>query len=68
MDCAGEVEGAIDAVANKTVFMNWYRKEILGSNEETCSDAILVYPQSSGSTNYRNRYIRCVLLWMVCFV
>ena len=65
---ANGTQQKIDAVTNKTVFMNWYRQEILGSNEETCSDAILVYPQSSGSTNYRNRYIRCVFLWMLCFV
>ncbi|KAI0693424.1 amidase signature enzyme [Cytidiella melzeri] len=45
------------AITNKTLFMNWFQQDILGSNNETCSDAIFLYPQSSGGTNYRNRYI-----------
>jgi hypothetical protein len=49
-----------EAITNKTLFMNWFQQDVLGSNQDTCSDAILLYPQSSGRTNYRNRYIRCV--------
>ncbi|KIP02518.1 hypothetical protein PHLGIDRAFT_79016, partial [Phlebiopsis gigantea 11061_1 CR5-6] len=47
-----------EAVTNKTVFMNWFQDTVLnGTNKETCSNAIFLYPQSSGGTNYRNRYI-----------
>ena len=50
-----------EAVTNKTVFMNWFQDRVLnGTNKETCSNSIYLYPQSSGGTNYRNRYIRCV--------
>jgi hypothetical protein len=48
-----------DAITNKTIFMNWFQNTVLnGTNNETCANAILLYPQSSGETNYRNEYIR----------
>ena len=46
------------ALANKTVFMDWLANEVIKADEESCSDAIFLYPQSSGRTNYRNQYIR----------
>ncbi|KAI0776279.1 amidase signature enzyme [Trametes elegans] len=47
-----------EAIANKTVFMDWFANEVITAGDpETCADAILLYPQSSGRTNYRNRYI-----------
>ncbi|GJE97694.1 amidase signature enzyme [Phanerochaete sordida] len=47
-----------EAITNKTVFMNWFQDVVLnGTNEETCSNAIFLYPQSSGGTFYRNEYI-----------
>ena len=47
------------AITNKTVFMNWFQQTVLNGNDrETCSPAIYLYPQSSGGTQYRNRYIR----------
>ena len=53
-----------EAVANKTVFMDWVASEVLKSDPVTCSDSIFVYPQSQGRQNYRNwipgvsRYVR----------
>ncbi|KAI0653959.1 amidase signature enzyme [Cubamyces menziesii] len=46
-----------EALVNKTIFMNWFASQVIKPNPETCADAILLYPQSSGRTNYRNRYI-----------
>jgi Amidase len=46
------------AIANKTIFQNWVATQILrGNQSNTCSDAILVYPQSVGTTAYRNLYL-----------
>ena len=53
-----------EALANKTVFMDWVASEVLKSDPVTCSDSIFVYPQSQGRQNYRNwipgvsRYVR----------
>ncbi|RPD57766.1 amidase signature enzyme [Lentinus tigrinus ALCF2SS1-7] len=46
-----------EALANKTIFMDWFSSAVVHSDATTCSDSILLYPQSSGRTNYRNRYI-----------
>ncbi|OBZ69725.1 Amidase 1 [Grifola frondosa] len=47
-----------EAVANKTIFMDWFASEVVkGGVVDTCSESIFLYPQSSGGTNYRNRYI-----------
>ncbi|KAI0359644.1 amidase signature enzyme, partial [Trametes cingulata] len=47
-----------EALANKTIFMDWFANEVIKSGDpQTCADAILLYPQSAGGTNYRNRYI-----------
>ena len=44
-------------LANKTTFMNWFADEVVvGGDPESCSESILIYPQSSGGTNYRNAY------------
>ena len=54
-----------EAITNKTVFMNWFQNTVInGTNEETCSNAIFLYPQSSGQTQYRNEYIRCVVIFV----
>ncbi|KAI9149081.1 Scytalone dehydratase-like protein Arp1 [Paramyrothecium foliicola] len=47
-----------DAVKNKTIFMEWFNKEVLPVSEDKdqCSDAILLYPGSTGSPSPRNRY------------
>ncbi|KEY65841.1 hypothetical protein S7711_05847 [Stachybotrys chartarum IBT 7711] len=47
-----------DAVRNKTLFMDWFNSEVLptSDDEEQCSDAILLYPGSSGTPSPRNRY------------
>jgi Asp-tRNA(Asn)/Glu-tRNA(Gln) amidotransferase A subunit family amidase len=45
------------ALANKTIFQTWVASQLLrGNQSDTCSDAIIVYPQSVGSTVYRNLY------------
>lgn len=45
------------AFTNKTVFLNWFRGQVLGgSNNQTCANSLFLYPQSVGATNYRNRY------------
>ncbi|KAI0696652.1 amidase signature enzyme [Cerioporus squamosus] len=46
-----------EALANKTIFMEWFSSSVVQSDASTCSNSILLYPQSSGGTNYRNRYI-----------
>ncbi|KAI0827924.1 amidase signature enzyme [Trametes gibbosa] len=47
-----------EALTNKTIFMDWFADEVIKAGDpETCADAIFLYPQSSGGTNYRNRYI-----------
>lgn len=52
-----------EALTNKTIFLDWFGSEIVkGGNKETCSESIFLYPQSSGGTNYRNRYIGSVHL------
>ncbi|EKM49672.1 uncharacterized protein PHACADRAFT_214195 [Phanerochaete carnosa HHB-10118-sp] len=51
-------ERKAEAITNKTVLMNWFQNTVLnGTNDETCSNAIFLYPQSSGKTNYRNAYL-----------
>jgi hypothetical protein len=47
-----------DAIRNKTLFMDWFNSEVLSrsENKDQCSDAILLYPSSSGSPSPRNRY------------
>jgi len=47
-----------EALANKTIFQSWVTGQVLqGGQPDTCSDAILVYPQSIGATVYRNEFI-----------
>ena len=42
--------------------MNWFQSEVLnGTDPETCSPAIFLYPQSSGRGQPRNNYIRLEL-------
>ena len=50
-----------EAVANKTVFMDWWASEVVKTDPVTCSDSLFLYPQSQGRTRYRNQYGRCVL-------
>jgi hypothetical protein len=46
-----------EAVTNKTIFQTWVASQVLrGDQSDTCSDAIVVYPQSVGETLYRNLY------------
>lgn len=47
-----------DAIANKTLFMNWFNSKILVPvpDPAQCSSAIMLYVGSSGGQNPRNRY------------
>ncbi len=46
-----------EALNNKTVFMNWFQDTVIGGTSDvTCSPSIFLYPQSSGGTQYRNRF------------
>ncbi|KDQ63915.1 hypothetical protein JAAARDRAFT_165877 [Jaapia argillacea MUCL 33604] len=40
----------------KEVFTNWTAEYVFRDDEASCSDSILVYPQSTGTTAYRDRY------------
>lgn len=44
------------AVANKTLFMDWFKKEILVPDAKTCSSSLIMYIGSQASTTYRNVY------------
>jgi hypothetical protein len=46
-----------EAVANKTLFMNWFNSEVLAPSEETCSDKLLIYVGSEADVDYRNEYL-----------
>lgn len=52
-------EGALDqAIANKTVFMDWFNSNILPpvTDPLQCSSGFLIYPGSSGGMSPRNQY------------
>ena len=49
------------ALANKTVFADWWASEVVRADADTCSDAVMLYPQNAGAPHYRNEYTgRCV--------
>ncbi|CAI9629289.1 unnamed protein product [Alternaria burnsii] len=45
-----------DAVANKTIFQTWANETFLAPSPETCSESLVMYVGSTGSTTYRNTY------------
>lgn len=49
-----------EALYNKTLFMNWFNTKVLTPDPVTCSNAFLLYIQSTGTSNARNRYLRYV--------
>jgi hypothetical protein len=44
------------AVANKTVFMNWWDEKVLPANEETCSESLFLYVFQNATPQYRYAY------------
>ncbi|CZT17353.1 related to D-mandelate dehydrogenase [Ramularia collo-cygni] len=44
------------ANANRTLFGDWINNEVLPSNEETCSESLMLYIGSQADENYRNEY------------
>jgi len=44
------------ALANKTVFTEWWNSNVVLESEESCSESILLYPGAAGNPNYRNTY------------
>ncbi|KAH8787332.1 putative Glutamyl-tRNA amidotransferase subunit A [Hyaloscypha finlandica] len=49
-------DASVQALQNKTVFMDWFASKVVLPSEETCSDSVLIYVGSDGSPNYRNEY------------
>ena len=46
-----------DAIANKTLFMDWFNSNVLVNDSTTCSDSLLLYVGSTADQpNYRNQY------------
>ncbi|THH31880.1 hypothetical protein EUX98_g2299 [Antrodiella citrinella] len=45
-----------EALVNKTIFMNWFAENFVQTDPDSCSESIFLYPQSSGTTTYRNQY------------
>ncbi|KAI0753089.1 amidase signature enzyme [Daedaleopsis nitida] len=43
-----------EALTNKTIFMDWVASQVMKPDPTTCSESIMIYPQSQGRTNYRN--------------
>ena len=48
------------AVANKTIFMDWFNTHVLVNDSTTCSDSLLLYTAGS-QTQYRNIYLPYVI-------
>jgi hypothetical protein len=44
------------AVANKTLFMDWWNTRVLFKDPVTCSDSLLLYT-AGAQTVYRNEYL-----------
>ncbi|KAH7386531.1 amidase signature domain-containing protein [Cadophora sp. MPI-SDFR-AT-0126] len=43
-------------IHNKTVFTEWWNKEVLRNVPGSCSDSLLLYPGALATPNYRNVY------------
>ncbi|KAI9646388.1 hypothetical protein NHQ30_004380 [Ciborinia camelliae] len=46
------------AIYNKTIFMDWFAKEVVPASPISCSESILLYPGTLAETDYRNVYTR----------
>jgi hypothetical protein len=44
------------AIANKTVFMDWWAENVMLPSKESCSESLLLYPGTLASPTYRNVY------------
>lgn len=49
-----------EALNNKTLFMDWFNSNVLISDPVTCSNAFLLYVQSTGTSNARNDYLEYI--------
>jgi hypothetical protein len=49
-----------EAIANKTMFMNWFNSEVLPPSDDAdiCSDALFLYPGNDGEPDTRNEYLK----------
>ncbi|KAJ3288017.1 hypothetical protein HK104_008360 [Borealophlyctis nickersoniae] len=45
-----------EGIKNKTMYMDWWSSTVTKKDAQTCSDSLVVYPQSAGFTSYRNQY------------
>lgn len=46
-----------EEIAHKTTFMSWANSTFLAPSAETCSESLVMYVGSVGSTTYRNEYL-----------
>jgi hypothetical protein len=44
----------------RELFANWTAAHVFKADAASCSDSLLVYPQSTGRTSYRDQYFSCV--------
>ena len=56
-----------EAVANKTVFMDWFNSKVVKPDNRTCSDSLVLYVGSTADNqNYRNQYLRYGFIPLQC--
>ena len=46
-----------EAIANKTIFMNWANSTFLAPSAKTCSESLVLYVGTAANTVYKNRYL-----------
>lgn len=44
------------AIANKTIFMQWFGSQVVLPDPDTCADSLFLYPRSKGTPMARNAY------------
>ena len=49
--------GFSEALGEKAKFMSWFNTSVLTNTQETCSNALFIYAQTTGEPNLRNQYI-----------
>ncbi|KAJ5901982.1 hypothetical protein N7495_002510 [Penicillium taxi] len=45
-----------EAIANKTIFMDWWNTRVLVQDDTTCSDSLIVFVAKEATPVYRNAY------------
>ena len=55
-----------EAMANKTIFGDWFNTNVVANDTKTCSDSLFVYPLTVGQAVYRNIYRQVLPFWRGC--